>query len=77
MIGEKYQHSVNLRACAWPDRSITAVDVVLDQGLVIEASAGGALFGTTLVSIDATLLVASIDTFLRLAEIANPSESGR
>jgi hypothetical protein len=44
------------------------LDVVLDKGIVIDAYARVALLGVELVTVDARIVVASVDTYLRFAE---------
>ncbi|KUM69409.1 gas vesicle protein [Streptomyces curacoi] len=55
------------------------LELVLDRGLVIDAFARVSLVGIELVKIDARVVVASVDTYLRFAEAANrlDLESGR
>ncbi|NUT47772.1 MAG: hypothetical protein HOV94_10760 [Saccharothrix sp.] len=47
------------------------VDTILDKGLVIDAYANVSLVGVELLTIDARVAVASIDTYLRFAEAVN------
>ncbi|MGW4368612.1 gas vesicle protein GvpJ [Nocardia takedensis] len=44
------------------------IDTILDKGLVIDAFARVSLVGIELVTIDARVVVASVDTYLRFAE---------
>jgi hypothetical protein len=44
------------------------LDVVLDKGIVIDAYARVALLGIELLTVDARIVVASVDTYLRFAE---------
>ncbi|KUO02542.1 gas vesicle protein [Streptomyces caeruleatus] len=55
------------------------LELVLDRGLVIDAFVRISLVGIELVKIDARVVVASVDTYLRFAEAANrlDLESGR
>ncbi|MFD0315130.1 gas vesicle structural protein GvpA [Streptomyces flavalbus] len=55
------------------------LELVLDRGLVIDAFARVSLVGIELVKIDARVVVASVDTYLRFAEACNrlDLESGR
>ncbi|MFM1722464.1 gas vesicle protein GvpJ [Rhodococcus sp. PAM 2766] len=50
------------------------VDTILDKGLVIDAYVRLSLVGIELVTIDARVVVASVDTYLRFAEAANRLE---
>ncbi|WP_216912297.1 gas vesicle protein GvpJ [Nocardia noduli] len=50
------------------------IDTILDKGLVIDAYARVSLVGIELVTIDARVVVASVDTYLRFAEAVNRLE---
>ncbi|MEO3797942.1 gas vesicle protein GvpJ [Nonomuraea sp. B10E15] len=55
------------------------IDSILDKGLVIDAYVRVSLVGIELLTIDARIVVASVDTYLRYAEAVNRldlSESG-
>jgi gas vesicle structural protein len=47
------------------------IDTILDKGLVIDAFARVSLVGIELLTIDARIVVASVDTYLRFAEATN------
>jgi hypothetical protein len=47
------------------------IDTILDKGLVIDAYVRVSLVGIELLSIDARVVVASVDTYLRFAEAVN------
>ncbi len=47
------------------------VDTILDKGLVIDAYVRVSLVGIELLTIDARVVVASVDTYLRFAEAVN------
>ncbi|TDD99041.1 gas vesicle protein GvpJ [Jiangella asiatica] len=47
------------------------VDIILDKGLVIDAYVRVSLVGIELLTIDARIVVASVDTYLRFAEATN------
>lgn len=47
------------------------IDSILDKGLVIDAYVRVSLVGIELLTIDARIVVASIDTYLRYAEAVN------
>jgi hypothetical protein len=47
------------------------VDLILDKGLVIDAFIRVSLVGIELITIDARIVVASVDTYLRFAEATN------
>ncbi|WP_280423803.1 gas vesicle protein GvpJ [Nocardia carnea] len=50
------------------------VDTILDKGLVIDAFVRVSLVGIELLTIDARVVVASVDTYLRFAEAVNRLE---
>jgi gas vesicle structural protein len=52
------------------------VDTILDKGLVIDAFVRVSLVGIELLTIDARIVVASVDTYLRFAEAANRLDLG-
>ncbi len=47
------------------------IDVILDKGLVIDAYVRVSLVGIEILTIDARIVVASVDTYLRFAEATN------
>jgi gas vesicle structural protein len=47
------------------------IDTILDKGLVIDAYVRLSLVGIELITIDARVVVASVDTYLRFAEAVN------
>ncbi len=47
------------------------VDSILDKGLVIDAFVRVSVLGIELITIDARIVIASIDTYLRFAEATN------
>jgi gas vesicle structural protein len=47
------------------------IDTILDKGLVIDAYVRVSLVGIELVTIDARIVIASVDTYLRFAEAVN------
>src|SRR3954467_13228034 len=54
-----------------PSGLADVVDVILDKGLVIDAYVRVALIGIEIVTIDARIVIASVDTYLRFAEAVN------
>src|SRR6201997_4033552 len=54
-----------------PSGLVDVVDLILDKGLVIDAYVRVAVIGIELVTIDARIVIASIDTYLRFAEAVN------
>src|SRR5918998_5279758 len=47
------------------------IDVILDKGLVIDAYVRVSLVGIELLTIDARIVIASVDTYLRFAQAVN------
>jgi hypothetical protein len=54
-----------------PSGLADVVDLILDKGLVIDAYIRIAVIGIELVTIDARIVIASVDTYLRFAEQVN------
>ena len=53
------------------------VDLILDKGLVVDAFVRVSLLGLELLTVDARVVVASVDTYLRFAEAADRVVLGR
>ncbi|WP_367325641.1 gas vesicle structural protein GvpA [Streptomyces sp. HUAS ZL42] len=55
------------------------LELILDRGLVIDVFARVSLVGIEILKVDARIVIASVDTYLRFAEAANrlDLESGR
>ena len=54
-----------------PSALADVVDVILDKGLVIDAYVRISLVGIELLTIDARIVIASVDTYLRFAQAVN------
>src|SRR5204863_5134423 len=54
-----------------PSGLADVIDVILDKGLVIDLYVRVALVGIELLTIDARIVIASVDTYLRFAEAVN------
>jgi hypothetical protein len=54
-----------------PSGLVDVVDLILDKGLVIDAYVRISVIGIELITIDARIVVASVDTYLRFAEAVN------
>ena len=54
-----------------PSGLADVVDLILDKGLVFDAYVRIAVIGIELVTIDARIVIASVDTYLRFAEAVN------
>ena len=51
-----------------PSGLADVIDIILDKGLVIDAYVRVSLIGIELITIDARIVIASVDTYLRFAE---------
>lgn len=47
------------------------IEVILDKGMVIDAYVRVSLLGLELLTVDARIVIASVDTYIRFAEAAN------
>jgi len=54
-----------------PSSLADVIDSILDKGLVIDAYVRVSLVGIELLTIDARIVIASVDTYLRFAEATN------
>ena len=54
-----------------PSSLADVLDVVLDKGIVLDAYARVSLIGVELLTVDARVVIASVDTYLRFAEAVN------
>ncbi|HEX3593126.1 MAG TPA: gas vesicle structural protein GvpA [Pseudonocardiaceae bacterium] len=54
-----------------PSTLADVLEVVLDKGIVIDAYVRVAVVGIELLTIDARIVIASVDTYLRFAEATN------
>jgi hypothetical protein len=54
-----------------PSGLADVLDVILDKGLVIDAYVRVSVIGIEVLTIDARIVVASVDTYLRFAEAVN------
>ncbi len=54
-----------------PSGLADVVEVILDKGIVIDAYVRISLVGIELITIDARIVIASVDTYLRFAEATN------
>jgi hypothetical protein len=59
-----------------PSGLADVIDVILDKGMVIDAYVRVALVGIELLTIDARIVIASVDTYLRFAAAVNRLEIG-
>jgi hypothetical protein len=54
-----------------PSGLVDVIDLILDKGLVIDAYIRVSVIGIEVLTIDARIVVASVDTYLRFAEAVN------
>src|SRR5438477_13167987 len=54
-----------------PSGLADVVELILDKGLVIDAYVRVSVIGIELITIDARIVIASVDTYLRFAEAVN------
>src|SRR5215472_2143816 len=54
-----------------PSGLADVIDTILDKGLVVDAYVRVSLVGIELITIDARVVIASVDTYLRFAEAVN------
>ena len=54
-----------------PSSLYDVLDLILDKGLVIDVYVRASLLGIELIAVDARVVVASVDTYLRFAEAVN------
>ena len=54
-----------------PSGLADVIDIILDKGIVIDAYVRVSLVGIELLTIDARIVIASVDTYLRFAEAVN------
>jgi hypothetical protein len=54
-----------------PSGLAEVLEVILDKGLVIDAFVRVSVIGIELITIDARIVIASVDTYLRFAEAVN------
>jgi gas vesicle structural protein len=59
-----------------PSGLADVIDTILDKGLVLDAYVRVSLVGIELLTIDARVVIASVDTYLRFAEAVNRLDIG-
>jgi gas vesicle structural protein len=57
-----------------PSGLADVIEVILDKGIVIDAYVRVSLLGIELLTVDARVVIASVDTYLRFAEATNRLE---
>ena len=68
--------AVNTKPRGYTDRPrpsglADVIEIILDKGIVIDAFVRVSLVGIELLTIDARIVIASVDTYLRFAEAVN------
>ncbi|PWN02140.1 gas vesicle protein [Nocardioides silvaticus] len=59
-----------------PSGLADVIEIILDKGIVIDAYVRVSLVGIELLTIDARIVIASVDTYLRFAEATNRLDLG-
>jgi hypothetical protein len=70
-IAQRGTASNYLQRAPSPSGLAEVLDLILDKGLVIDAYLRVSLVGIEVLTIDARIVVASVDTYLRFAEAVN------
>ena len=65
------QGSNYLQRAPSPSGLADVLDVILDKGLVLDAYVRVSVIGIEVLTIDARIVIASVDTYLRFAEAVN------
>src|SRR5205809_7828966 len=70
-VAQRGTASNYLQRAPSPSGLADVLDVILDKGLVIDAYVRVSVIGIEVLTIDARIVVASVDTYLRFAEAVN------
>lgn len=70
------QSMSQLQRHSGPSGLADVLNVILDKGIVIDVYARVALVGIELLTVDARIVIASVDTYLRFAEAVNRLDLG-
>jgi gas vesicle structural protein len=70
-IAQRGTASNYLQRAPSPSGLAEVLDVILDKGLVIDAYVRVSVIGIEVLTIDARIVIASVDTYLRFAEAVN------
>jgi gas vesicle structural protein len=71
MVVADSRASAYLQRAPSPSGLADVIDVILDKGLVIDAYIRVSVIGIEVLTIDARIVIASVDTYLRFAEAVN------
>src|SRR5205814_5618676 len=70
-IAQRGTSSNYLQRAPSPSGLAEVLDLILDKGIVIDAYVRVSLVGIEVLTIDARIVIASVDTYLRFAEAVN------
>src|SRR5436190_24027862 len=70
-VAQRGTSSNYLQRAPSPSGLADVLNVILDKGIVIDAFVRVSVIGIELVTIDARIVIASVDTYLRFAEAVN------
>src|SRR5690242_865938 len=70
-VATRGSSSTYLQRAPSPSGLADVLDVILDKGLVIDLFVRVSVIGIEILTIDARIVVASVDTYLRFAEAVN------
>jgi hypothetical protein len=70
-VAQRGTASNYLQRAPSPSGLADVLDVILDKGLVIDAYVRVSVIGIEVLTIDARIVIASVDTYLRFAEAVN------
>jgi len=71
IVAQQPQSMSQLQRQPGPSGLADVLNVILDKGIVIDVYVRVALVGIELLTIDARIVIASVDTYLRFAEAVN------
>ncbi len=71
IVAQQPQSMSQLQRQPGPSGLADVLDVILDKGIVIDVFLRVALVGIELLTVDARIVIASVDTYLRFAEAVN------
>ncbi len=60
-----------------PSGLADVIEIILDKGIVIDAYVRVSLVGIEILTVDARIVIASVDTYLRFAEATNRMDLGQ
>jgi gas vesicle structural protein len=70
-VANQQRHSGGYLDRPHPSGLADVIEVILDKGMVIDAYVRVSLVGIEILTIDARIVIASVDTYLRFAEATN------